>query len=299
MTKLTDAINSLIIKNKPLMDSIVKAVNKFSEFIYQVNEGEKSLSSLGEKILGIVPNWVKMIFVINLTFKAYQLIAGMSTAWSGISAAIVGGNKAQALSFKEVAMSAGKALKAAGPLKASLAAGAAAGGAFGAYKVGQRAAQARKEGRYGAMARNVGYGALIGGAAGGIAGFLLGPGGAIIGAKIGAGLGTAISGAGAVGLYDDAEMPTTIQMAKFNNSDTFERVGNSVVAAKPDGTLDKAIREASEKQTAVLVEAIQNALNVNVQIGDKQLDDMVVNALNSPSGRRSISPFYQGAGSLG
>ena len=121
----------------------------------------------------------------------------------------------------------------------------------------------------------------------------------IIGAKIGAGLGTAISGAGAVGLYDDAEMPTTIQMAKFNNSDTFERVGNSVVAAKPDGTLDKAIREASEKQTAVLVEAIQNALNVNVQIGDKQLDDMVVNAINSPSGRRSISPFYQGAGSLG
>ena len=299
MTKLTDAINSLIIRNEPLMNSIVKAVNKFSEFIYQVNEGEKSLSSLGEKILGIVPNWVKMIFVINLTFKAYQLIAGMSTAWSGISAAIVGGNKAQALSFKEVAMSAGSALKAAGPLKALGAAGVAAGGAFGAYKVGQRAAQARKEGRYGAMARNVGYGAIIGGAAGGIAGLLLGPGGAIIGAKIGAGLGTAIAGGGAVGLYDDAEMPATIQMAKFNNSDTFERVGNSVVAAKPDGTLDKAIREASEKQTAVLVEAIQNALNVNVQIGDKQLDDMVVNAINSPSGRRSISPFYQGAGSLG
>ena len=88
-------------------------------------------------------------------------------------------------------------------------------------------------------------------------------------------------------------------MAKFNNQDTFERVGNSVVAAKPDGTLDKAIRQATEKQTAVLVEAIQNALNVNVQIGDKQLDDMVVSAMNSPAGKRSISPFYQGAGSLG
>ena len=298
MTKLTDAINSLIIKNKPLMDSIVKAVNKFSDFIYQVNEGEKSLSSLGEKILGIVPDWVKMIFVINLAVKGYQLVAGLSNAWGGISAAIVGGNTAQARSFKEVAMSAGRAVKAAGPLKALGAAGLAAGGAFGAYKVGQRAAQARKEGRYGDMVKNVGWGALIGGGAGLLAGALLGPGGAIIGAKIGAGLGTAIAGGGAVGLYDDAEMPTTIQMAKFNNSDTFERVGNSVVAAKPDGTLDKAIREASEKQTAVLVEAIQNALNVNVQIGDKQLDDMVVNALNSPSGRRSISPFYQGAGSL-
>ena len=46
MSKLKDAINSFISKNQPLMDSIVKGVNKFSDFIYQVNEGEKSLSTI-------------------------------------------------------------------------------------------------------------------------------------------------------------------------------------------------------------------------------------------------------------
>ena len=75
-------------------------------------------------------------------------------------------------------------------------------------------------------------------------------------------------------------------------------MGNTVVAAKPDGTLDKAIRESIEKQTAILAEVIQNSMNVNVYIGDKQLNGMVVSALNSPEGKRSISPFYQGAGSL-
>ena len=83
-------------------------------------------------------------------------------------------------------------------------------------------------------------------------------------------------------------------MVKFSNQDTFERVGNTVVAAKPDGTLDKAIRESVEKQTAVLVEAIQNAMNVQVQVGDQQLGDVVVKALNSPRAKNSISPFYEG-----
>ena len=53
-------------------------------------------------------------------------------------------------------------------------------------------------------------------------------------------IGGAVGALGGIGAaktigVDDAAVP--LQMTKFNNQDTFERVGNSVVAAKPDGTL--------------------------------------------------------------
>ncbi len=133
-------------------------------------------------------------------------------------------------------------------------------------------------------------------------------GGAASGALYGAALGSFIPGigtgigalvGGAVGTARGVHKATKIQdgevrMAKFNNQDTFERVGNSVIAAKPDGTLDKAIREASDKSADTIVKALYDALNVRVQVGDKELGSVVVTAMNSAAGRNSISPFYEG-----
>ena len=294
MTKLTDAINSLIIKNKPLMDSIVEGVDKFSDLIYQINAGEKSIDSLKKAFMDLIPTEVKV-------FGGLMLITGTITKLYSTFQAIAAAKAAVASFFATTTAGAASTTAAASPLLAVLLPIAAILGGLGlgavAISKASKAAAAGETGK--AAAFGMGGGTAGGAAAGAGIGFLLGgPPGALIGGLIGGAAGLAGGTAAAGGAFNDATMPAPIQMAKFNNQDTFERVGNSVVAAKPDGTLDKAIRQATEKQTAVLVEAIQNALNVNVQIGDKQLDDMVVSAMNSPAGKRSISPFYQGAGSL-
>ncbi|MEK9768555.1 MAG: hypothetical protein VW683_06500 [Betaproteobacteria bacterium] len=294
MTKLTDAINSLIIKNKPLMDSIVEGVDKFSDLIYQINAGEKSIDSLKKAFIDLIPTEVKVIggiaLIVNGAIK-------MHAAFKAIAAA----KAAVASFFATTTAGAASTTAAASPLLAVLLPIAAIVGGLGlgavAISKASKAAAAGEQGK--AMGFGMGGGAASGALAGAGLGFMIGgPAGAAIGGLIGGVAGLATGTLAAGGTFNDATTQVPIQMAKFNNQDTFERVGNTVVAAKPDGTLDKAIREASEKQTAVLVEAIQNALNVNVQIGDKQLNGMVITALNSPEGKRSISPFYQGAGSL-
>ena len=294
MTKLTDAINSLIIKNKPLMDSIVEGVDKFSNLIYQINAGEKSINSLKKAFMDLIPTEVKV-------FGGLMLITGTITKLYSTFQAIAAAKAAVASFFATTTAGAASTTAAASPLLAVLLPIAAILGGLGlgafAISKASKAAAAGETGKAAAfgMGGGAASGALIGAGIGSVI-----PGvGTAIGALVGGAIGLAGGTAAAGGAFNDATMPAPIQMAKFNNQDTFERVGNSVVAAKPDGTLDKAIRQATEKQTAVLVEAIQNALNVNVQIGDKQLDDMVVSAMNSPAGKRSISPFYQGAGSLG
>ncbi len=293
MTKLTDAINSLIIKNQPLMDSIVEGVDKFSDFIYQINKGEKSLGDLGLKILGILPWWGQLFLVVGAVGKVLSVTKGVLT---GFQLAAGGFSKAAGIVKGGFALMSGGAkgfLAALGPVALLLS------GIIAGYQTYKKIKEANLAGDK-SKAMNVGAlgGAASGALTGAGIGAFFGPAGIAVGGLIGGAVG-ALGGVGAAQVVgvNDASMP--LQITKFNNQDTFERVGNSVVAAKPDGTLDKAIRQASEKQTAVLVEAIQNALNVNVQIGDKQLDDMVVSAMNSPAGKRSISPFYQGAGSLG
>ena len=290
MTKLTDAINSLIIRNKPLMDSIVKGVDKFSELIFQINKGEKSIIDLGKAIFGILPGWMKWVLGIGAAFKGISMVVGAVKGFLGLKAAIAAAQASATAGFAGMSAAAAPLLAVLLPIAAII-----AGIGGGAYAI-SKASQAAAAGETGkAAAIGMGGGTAGGAAAGAGIGFLLGgPPGALIGGLIGGAAGLATGTAAAGGAFNDATMPAPIQMAKFNNQDTFERVGNSVVAAKPDGTLDKAIRESVEKQTAVLVEAIQNAMNVKVQVGDQQLGDVVVKAMNSTRGRNSISPFYEG-----
>ena len=285
MTKLTDAINSLIIRNKPLMDSIVKGVDKFSELIFQINKGEKSTIDLGKAIFGILPGWMKWVLGIGLAFKGISMVVGAVKGFLGLKAAIAAAQASATAGFAGMSAAASPLLAVLLPIAAII-----AGIGGGAYAI-SKASQAAAAGQTGkAAAIGMGGGALAGAAIGSIVPVIGAGVGALVGGAIGLATGTAAAG----GAFNDATMPASIQMAKFNNQDTFERVGNSVVAAKPDGTLDKAIRESVEKQTAVLVEAIQNAMNVKVQVGDQQLGDVVVKAMNSTRGRNSISPFYEG-----
>tara|TARA_R100000664_G_scaffold1625_4_gene4190 strand:+ start:8992 stop:11262 length:2271 start_codon:yes stop_codon:yes gene_type:complete len=289
MTKLTDAINSLIIRNKPLMDSIVKGVDKFSELIFQINKGEKSTIDLGKAIFGILPGWMKWVLGIGLAFKGISMVVGAVKGFLGLKAAIAAAQASATAGFAGMSAAASPLLAVLLPIAAII-----AGIGGGAYAI-SKASQAAAAGQTGkAAAIGMGGGALAGAATGAAIGSIVPVIGTGVGALVGGAIGLATGTAAAGGAFNDATMPASIQMAKFNNQDTFERVGNSVVAAKPDGTLDKAIRESVEKQTAVLVEAIQNAMNVKVQVGDQQLGDVVVKAMNSTRGRNSISPFYEG-----
>ena len=294
MTKLTDAINSLIIRNEPLIKSIIKGVDSFSELIFQINAGEKSMGALFKRIYDVTPTWIKFVGAVAIGWKvlsavnsAIQLTLSLKTSLAAFAATT-------STSFASMSAAAAPLLGVLLPIAAIIGG---LGGAAYAISKASKAAAAGETGK--AMGFGMGGGAASGALIGaGIGSFIpvIGTGiGALIGGAVGLAGGTLAAG----GAFNDATMPAPIQMAKFNNQDTFERVGNSVVAAKPDGTIDKAIREASERQTSVLVEAIQNSMNIKVQIGNKQLDDMVVSAMNSSAGRRSISPFYQGAGSLG
>jgi len=289
MTKLTDAINSLIIRNKPLMDSIVKGVDKFSELIFQINKGEKSTIDLGKAIFGILPGWMKWVLGIGLAFKGISMVVGAVKGFLGLKAAIAAAQASATAGFAGMSAAASPLLAVLLPIAAII-----AGIGGGAYAI-SKASEAAAAGQTGkAAAIGMGGGALAGAATGAAIGSIVPVIGTGVGALVGGAIGLATGTAAAGGAFNDATMPASIQMAKFNNQDTFERVGNSVVAAKPDGTLDKAIRESVEKQTAVLVEAIQNAMNVKVQVGDQQLGDVVVKAMNSTRGRNSISPFYEG-----
>jgi len=288
MTKLTDAINSLIIKNKPLMDSIVEGVNKFSDFIYQINKGEKSLGDLGKKIFGMLPWWGKLFLVVGAVNKVLSVSRGLLT---GFQLAATGFSKAAGIVKSGFTLMSGGAkglMRALGPVALLLS------GILAAYQTYKKIKEANIAGDKSGAAS---AGALGGAGAGALTGAGIGAFFGLPGMAVGALIGGAVGALGGVGAaqvvgVDDASVP--LQITKFNNQDTFERVGNSVVAAKPDGTLDKAIRESVEKQTAVLVEAIQNAMNVQVQVGDQQLGDVVVKAMNSTRGRNSISPFYEG-----
>jgi hypothetical protein len=289
MTKLTDAINSLIIKNKPLIDSIVKGVDKFSDLVFQINKGDKSIFDLGKTIFGILPGWMKWAFGIGLAVKGLGMLVGVVKGFLGLKAAIAAAQASATAGFASMSAAASPLLAVLLPIAAII-----AGIGGGAYAI-SKASQAAAAGQTGkAAAIGMGGGALAGAATGAAIGSFVPVVGTAAGALVGGAIGLATGTAAASGAFNDATMPASIQMAKFNNQDTFERVGNSVVAAKPDGTLDKAIRESVEKQTAVLVEAIQNAMNVQVQVGDQQLGDVVVKAMNSTRGRNSISPFYEG-----
>jgi len=288
MQKLTDAINSLIIKNKPLMDSIVKGVNKFSELIYQINAGSKSMKDLGKAIFDILPGWAKIALAVGATVKVLSVASSIISSFKLIGGGFMKtaglikkgfGSMASGAKFLKIAL---------GPVALLLS------GIIAAYQTYKKIKEANMAGdKSGAEKAGALGGAASGALTGAGIGAFFGPAGIAVGGLIGGAVG-ALGGLGAAQVVgvDDATVP--LQMTKFNNQDTFERVGNSVVAAKPDGTLDKAIRESVEKQTAVLVEAIQSAMNVQVQVGDQQLGDVVVKAMNSTRGRNSISPFYEG-----
>tara|TARA_R100000995_G_scaffold81496_1_gene54358 strand:- start:7895 stop:10093 length:2199 start_codon:yes stop_codon:yes gene_type:complete len=280
MEKLTDAINSLIISFAPLITSVSEGINKFSDFVQKVNEGKASFMDIefGVGKLALALGGLGLALkAVGFLFSPFMRLPSLLRRSTG--------------EMSGLASQTGRAAGAAGKFSRF-----ARGGAFGlaagatGYATAKGVDYFKSKGQTGAaQATSIGGSVATGALTGAAIGSFI----PVIGTGIGALVGGAIGGAAGVSSatkIQDGE----IKMVQFSNQDTFERVADGVVAAKPDGTLDKAIRESVEKQTAVLVEAIQNAMNVQVQVGDQQLGDVVVKAMNSTRGRNSISPFYEG-----
>jgi hypothetical protein len=129
-------------------------------------------------------------------------------------------------------------------------------------------------------------------------GFLGGVAGTAVGGPVGTFLGASGGSMAGVALGDkifgkQKVEDATIKIVEFNKKDTFERVGDAVVAAKPDGTLDKAIRD-SNKEVVDAISALAAALDVKVYLGDEELGTAVSKGMNSFAGRQAISAYYQG-----
>jgi hypothetical protein len=94
-------------------------------------------------------------------------------------------------------------------------------------------------------------------------------------------------------IQDGAFVENEAGKMTVTNLNSQDRV-NQFVATKPGGVVDTA----SSKNTDKIVDAIARSGNVqvNVQIGEEQIAEMVVKAMNSFKGKQAISPFHQGQG---
>ena len=264
MQKLTDAINSLVIASDPLITKLGEGIDKFTAFVQNINESDKGVLKLVGG-LGLLAGGLKIIGFLLSPFRALPRLLGASTAAAGgLGGLLKGGLFGAAGAGIGMATSA-----AAGSLQAS--------GNIG----GAQAAT-----MFGSAASGAAYGAGIGSIFGGI--------GAGPGALLGGALGLA------KGVYDTNNINDGAAIVDNNggkvtvtNLNSQDRI-DAFVATKPGGTVD----QASGRNTDRLVEAIAKAGNtqVNVQIGEKQLTDIVVTALNSFGGMQAISPFHQGLG---
>ena len=306
MSKLTDAVNSLVIATGPLITGLSDGINFFTEMIGKIKDNRTALivmtgviglaglalSRMASKAMGVnaLAGSIKNLAAAKMQLAASQRAVAASgggaaagaagTAASG--AAGVGGAGVGAAGAAGAAASLGKgakflkSMKFLGPL-------AAIGAAFSAYGDVQSGM---------GMSEAIGRALLSGGGGllGGVLGSLLGPAGTIAGGVGGSLAGEALGNV----IFGKREVQdASIKMVQFDNKDTFERVGDGVVAAKPDGTLDKAIRD-SNKEVVDAINALAAALNVKVYIGDEELGTAVSKGMNSFAGRQAISAYYQG-----
>ncbi len=284
MSKLKDAINSLIISFGPYITKISESINKFSDFIQKVNQGKASFKDVefgvGKLAMGL--------FAVGSALKVFGFMLSPLKLVGRLA-------RRSAVDMKDLGNEAGKAATRSSKLfggRAALLRGGllGLGGAAAGYATSKGIDYFKSKGQIGAAQ---GTSVLGGAATGALTGAAVGSVIPVIGTGIGALVG------GAIGLAYGSDRATKIQdgqirIAQFDNKDTFERVSDGIVAAKPDGTLDKAIRESSARQTEVLVKAIHEAMRVKVYVGDEELGAVVTKGMNSTKGRNAISAFFEG-----
>jgi hypothetical protein len=323
MSKLTDAVNSLVIATGPLIIGLSDGINYFTKMIGKIKDNRialivitgvigaagLALSRMASKAMGVdaLTRSVQNLAIANAELAASQ--AAVNATSRGGTAGGAAGAASTGASLASTGAEAAFFARGGG----QAAAGAGAGAAGAAAKLG-KGAKFLKFAKVGgplallgaavSLFSNIGSGmdkgeaigrALLsggGGLLGGALGSLLGPmgaiGGGIGGSMAGDALGNLIFGKQKV---QDA----SIKMVQFDNKDTFERVGDGVVAAKPDGTLDKAIRD-SNKEVVDAISALAGAFDVKVYLGDEELGALVVKGNNSFAGKQAISPFFEGMG---
>lgn len=328
MSKFTDAINSLVIAADPLISFLSDALNLFTDMIGKIKNNKiamfalvgvvGALGLLFKKLVGNVLGVNALAASIqNLAVANTELAASQAAvnATSRTGGAVGGAGRAASTGASLASTGAEAAFFSRGGAKdvQTTAAGAGAAGAAGA------AAKLSKGARFLKFAKGLGPLAAISAALGagidiksgmdpkeaitraaltGVGGVIGGAGAGIFTGGLGAvagGVGGSIAGE-ALGnvIFGKREVQdASIKMVEFDNKDTFERVGDGVVAAKPDGTLDKAIRD-SNKEVVDAINALAAALNVKVYLGDEELGTAVSKGINSFAGRQAISAYYQG-----
>ncbi len=288
MTKLKDSINSLVISLSPMITKISEGIDRFAKFIQQINDGTATVKGM---TFG-VDKLARGLFAVALGFKAIGFLLRPFKFLPNLLS-----NSAKGMG--DLATQTGRASSASGLFNLS-ARSVLKGGAFGLaggaagmgtdYAAGKLQASGRTSAAQGvSIAGGAAEYALYGAALGSII-----PG---LGTGLGAGIG------GAVGLAKGVYDATKIQDGAFveneagkmtvTNLNSQDRV-NQFVATKPGGVVDTA----SSKNTDKIVDAIARSGNVqvNVQIGEEQIAEMVVKAMNSFKGKQAISPFHQGQG---
>jgi sugar-specific transcriptional regulator TrmB len=331
MSKFTDAINSLVIAADPLITNLSKALNLFAEMIGKIKNNKIVMfalvgvvGALGLVLKRAVANRVGIdalaASIQNLAIANAELAASQAAVNATSRGGPAGGAAGAASTGASLASNAAEAAffsrgggQAAGAAASGAGAAASGAGAAGmAAKLGKGAKFLKFAkgaaplallgtalGLFSDLGSGMGKGEAIARAAltGGL-GFLGGVAGTAVGGPVGTFLGASAGGMAGEALGDkifgkQKVEDATIKIVEFNKKDTFERVGDAVVAAKPDGTLDKAIRD-SNKEVVDAISALAAALDVKVYLGDEELGTAVSKGMNSFAGRQAISAYYQG-----
>lgn len=318
MTKLTDSINSLIVKLGP-------AIEKVSKFLDTMGDWLVANSGLA-KTIGIVTGLGVLLFKTFFGIRSLMAIGRQTAAINSLAAsyahlataqaaaAATGGGGAEADFFRRGgpgagggAGTAGRAGRMAGLGRLARFGGAAAGiAAVGGLATNYGSKKLAESGnKQGAQALSIAGMAATGAATGAMLG---GPAGAALGLALGTG----------VGLYQAQKIEDGIVTRNASGDVTVTPIDNkdNIFATKPGGALAKmgllggmgammgpmgmlAAGGGMMIQKMIvkpIVDAIAESGNteVVVKIGEQELNKQIITALNSPQGRAAVSPFYQG-----
>ena len=315
MTKLKDAINSLIINLEPFITKISETINTFSEWIGENKELTGTIMKVGGGIF--------------LVTKALGLLFGKTSLFGGLIRGVLGlagANVKLAASEKALAtaqtgpggpMRGGRFGGALGGKGAMMRGGAlAVGGLAGGYATSKGVEHFQKEGKTGAAQATS---ALGGAATGALTGAAIGSVIPVIGTGVGALVG------GAIGLASGTHKATKMEQPVQDGFLTRNASGDvkvtpidskdDAIVGKKGGLLAKMglmggmgmmgpMGMLAGGAGAMLVKAIVKPIveaitqsgntNVVVKIGEKELNKQIIAALNSHQGKQAVSPFYQG-----
>ena len=303
MSKLTDSINSLIVKLSPAIEKVSKFLDKMGDWLVSNSGLAKTIAivtGLGAILFKTVFGIRSLMAIGRQTTAIYSLAASYANLAAAQAAAAATGGGGAGGAGNLVRRNPGGISTAAGLARhqrmaklgrfarvGGAAAGIAAVGGLATHYGSQKLAESGHT--QGAQALSIGGMAATGAATGAMLG---GPPGALLGLALGAG----------VGLYQAQKIEDGLVTRNSSGDVTVTPISNkdsALFAKNADALANAGIvpRGASAGlETKPIVDAIRESGNVNVvvKIGEQELNKQMITALNSHQGKAAVSPFYQG-----